>query len=53
MIARWIMTRSLLAGIRGGMTDAELLDVITRVFPRKTSAWRLELLEQAKAKAAR
>ena len=52
MIARWLMMCTLRAGLRGGIPDAELLAAITRAFPRRTPAWRLELLEQAKAKAA-
>jgi len=50
MIARWIMVRSVVYGLRHDMTPAEALDAISRAFPRRTPAWRLELLADAQAK---
>lgn len=52
MIARWIALRALTIGLRHQLEPNEAAAAITRAFPRKTSAWRLELLAEAQRKAA-
>jgi hypothetical protein len=52
-MGRWIALRALAFGLRRKLCAEEALEAIMRAFPRKTPAWRLELLSEAQARAAR